>query len=259
MALTNNNIYPVNGRRLTGADMIPIFGSFINDDREEQDKLVYAINTGKVIRDASVIKDNTNTPVRYNYGTEKEPEWDVSIIKKVKEFSGVDINFVSANNHDSSLFKYNIGNSNTLFYDERGGDGGNAIQQLFEKQGYMYNGWNYLDASKGENINMIKDREAFDRSVVLFPELSIKKKTTDSDWSGYGIFNISTNILDKAEDIKNTINGWSNSVDINTVVNKLKNNIIYNSWLKNSTTYYKNETILSSFQHTLDQEHALRQ
>ena len=111
----------------------------------------------------------------------------------------------------------------------------------------MYNGWNYLDASKGENINMIKDREAFDRSVVLFPELSIKKKTTDSDWSGYGIFNISTNILDKAEDIKNTINGWSNSVDINTVVNKLKNNIIYNSWLKNSTTYYKNETILSSF------------
>jgi hypothetical protein len=35
MALTNNNIYPVNSRRLTGADMIPIFGSFINDDREE--------------------------------------------------------------------------------------------------------------------------------------------------------------------------------------------------------------------------------
>jgi len=35
MGNVNNNIYPVNARRLTSADMIPIFGSFINDDRSE--------------------------------------------------------------------------------------------------------------------------------------------------------------------------------------------------------------------------------
>jgi hypothetical protein len=33
MASTNNNIYPVNARRLTSADLIPIFGSFIDADR----------------------------------------------------------------------------------------------------------------------------------------------------------------------------------------------------------------------------------
>jgi hypothetical protein len=34
MGHVNNNIYPVNARRLTSADLIPIFGSFIEDDRE---------------------------------------------------------------------------------------------------------------------------------------------------------------------------------------------------------------------------------
>ena len=228
MALTNNNIYPVNSRRLTGADMIPIFGSFINDDREEQDELVYAINTGKVKR-------------VYNAG------------KDIEEVSGVDINFVSANNLDVSLFKYNI-NSSTFFYDERGGSGGTGMQQLFEQQGYMYNGWNYLDAVNGEKINMIKGRDPIDTSVILFPELSIKKKSTDTKWTGYGISNVSTNILNQIKSPINKINRQAsiNTSFINIIVKDISTGIIYNNYLKDSTTYYKNETILESFKHTLE-------
>jgi hypothetical protein len=142
--------------------------------------LVYAINTGKVKR-------------VYNAG------------KDIEEVSGVDINFVSANNLDVSLFKYNI-NSSTFFYDERGGSGGTGMQQLFEQQGYMYNGWNYLDAVNGEKINMIKGRDPIDTSVILFPELSIKKKSTDTKWTGYGIANVSTNILNQIKSPINKIN-----------------------------------------------------
>ena len=110
MGHVNNNIYPVNARRLTSADLIPIFGSFIEDDRENQKELVYAINSGRA---------------EYNYNA-----------STYTDHKGIDIAFVVCDSSENKIFHYN--DENKKWHDERGGSGDNNAQNTQDEiNGYI--------------------------------------------------------------------------------------------------------------------------
>ena len=69
----NNTIYPVNGRRLTSADLIPIFGSFIKDDDEDQSNLVYAIDIDVSARDITFVSANSTDDTIFTYDNSGHP------------------------------------------------------------------------------------------------------------------------------------------------------------------------------------------
>ena len=208
MGHVNNNIYPVNARRLTSADLIPIFGSFIEDDRENQKELVYAINSGRA---------------EYNYNA-----------STYTDHKGIDIAFVVCDSSENKIFHYN--DENKKWHDERGGSGdSNAQNTQDEINGYRYNGWNSLKYRGGGNfatsseypgdIRMSSERTGDDTSVLLFPELDVstynRKATVGiNDWrKKYGT---------KANEIKNYINNltYINNTTSETIADMIQTNLL---------------------------------
>lgn len=208
MGHVNNNIYPVNARRLTSADLIPIFGSFIEDDRENQKELVYAINSGRA---------------EYNYNA-----------STYTDHKGIDIAFVVSDSSENKIFHYN--DENKKWHDERGGSGdSNAQNTQDEINGYRYNGWNSLKYRGGGNfatsseypgdIRMSIQRTANDTSILLFPELDVstynRKATVGiNDWrKKYGT---------KANEIKNYINNLTsiNNTTSETIADMIQTNLL---------------------------------
>lgn len=130
-----NNIYPLNSRRLTRADIIPIFGTFKNDS----EGIPYAI-------DLSTFKDPSTN----------------------KETISRDIRFVIGDTNEQKLFKTDETDNNKK-YTDRPGEGGSsdASAKLLERKGYRYTGWNYLDSN---DLNVLGSSDKFS---VIFPELKV--------------------------------------------------------------------------------------
>lgn len=224
----NNNIYPVNGRRLTSADLIPIFGSFINDDDKNQENLVYAI--------------------------------DIDVSKR-------DIKFVSVNSQDNdTIFAYNIdpdpNDSESIFKDERGGAGtiDYAEQTEDELNGYCYNGWNALKSTGTGKINMYTGG---DRRVLLFPKLEVNtgstpkygrrdlRKDYEDYTDGQGVHTGKLTLLKNFIDTKiNEDTGISdNTIDI--IVNEISTKILDNQLIgTNAEKYHNNEKFLADLKNT---------
>ena len=254
MASTNNNIYPVNARRLTSADLIPIFGSFIDADRNNQDRLVYMVNVGKQVRRYSW---NNNTSLG-----KIETE---SLDNGINRYDGLDLHFVSANKNDTSLFKYNNGG----FYDARGGSGTADDPESTDDQlkkdeimGYTYNGWNYLTHTNNQNERAGKlyvwhGRSGIDTSVVLFPELNVKIDTDLPENRGktlYGINDWRTDFEGAKNTIIEDISTWETVTESNIeqLADDINNNLLTNKLLNTGAAdYYNNDNFYSDLQRTL--------
>lgn len=228
MGNVNNNIYPVNARRLTSADMIPIFGSFINDDRAEQGDLVYAITTGRVKSE-------------YNNGT-----------VTLTEYQGLDDKFVVIDSSENKIFKYN--DSGKPFNDERGGTGdSNTQNKQDEIDGYRYNGWNLLKSTGDGKIKIIKGRNNNDQDVILFPELDV---STYDRTATRGINDWRKDYGNYKDTLITTINEWSNGfvsdTSISYIVNYIQTNLLSNKVSNtDAASYYNNSNFFGDLEHTL--------
>ena len=223
MGHVNNNIYPVNARRLTSADLIPIFGSFIEDDREKQKELVYAITNGHV----------SAQPI------------DGSTFYKLIPTEGIDNKFVVAN--DISIFKPN--DSSRPYNDERGGKDGSQENEI---TGYQYNNWNLLRSEGKGKIEML-DRNDADTDVVLFPVLNVSTYTgTTIHGYTYWEDNFKSSKDTLKNSIKNEWNGTISDASISWICNEIKSNLLNNKIANtDASIYYNNENFINDFEHTL--------
>lgn len=225
MGHVNNNIYPVNARRLTSADLIPIFGSFIEDDRKNQKELVYAIRNGHVRIDSSTINSST--------------------FYELIPTEGIDNKFVVAN--DISIFKPN----DSSYNDERGGIDGSQENEI---NGYQYNNWNLL-RSKGKGKIEMLDRnttDTDDTDVVLFPALNVSTYT-GTTIHGYTYWE--ENFKEEENTLNSSINGWNGTISdasISWICNEIKSNLLNNKIANtDASIYYNNENFINDFEHTL--------